>query len=124
MFMSTLHAQEFFDQVFDRNEPQSCTLLSFKNPRCVFVEAFSEKISSSKDTLSLAKLKCDKGHPFSKFMKIASVKIFNVGSKNYVSEENSKIHAARKNKRKNYSSKDNIKQPAPRKIAKLQSDKV
>ena len=84
----------------------------------------SIKISSSKDTLSLAKLKCDKGHPFSKFMKIASVKIFNVGSKNYVSEENSKIHAARKNKRKNYSSKDDIKQPAPRKIAKLQSDKV
>ena len=60
---------------------------------------------------------------FIKILKIASLKIFNMGAKNYVNDVNSKLHDAKKNKRKNFS-KEDAKTESVRKISKLQSDKI
>ena len=122
MFMATVHAQECFDQVFNSHEARKM-LLRCKNARRVFQTAFTEKISMCNDTAPLAHIKCNNGHQFIKILNVASLKIFNMGAKNYVNDTNSKLHDAKKNKRKNIS-KDDAKSDSIRKISKLQSDKL
>ena len=122
MFMGTVHAQEFFDQVFKNVEAKS-SLLKCKKPREVFTKSFAEKISSCEDTAPLGNIRCKNGHLFIKMLEIASRKIFNMGGKNYASEINSKTHAAKKNKRKSYT-KEESKTQSVRKICKLQSDRI
>ena len=100
MYMATVRAQEFLDQLFTGEASTNNYLFQTKNTREVFVTAFSEKISSSKETESLSKIKCEKGHPFLKLIEIGATKMFNIAGKNFANEENSKIHEARGSKRK------------------------
>ena len=122
MYMATVHAQECFDQIFKDQETRSI-LLKYRFPRKVFLRAFSEKISCCEDTAPLANIKCENGHQFTKMLQTAALKIFNIGAKNYVNDINSKLHDAKKNKRKNFS-KEDAKTESVRKISKLQSDKI
>ena len=92
MYMATVHAQEFLDKLFTGD---SNYLFKVKNTRAVFVAAFSEKISSSKETDSLSKIKCNEDHPFLKLIEIAATKMFNIAGTNFANDENSKIHEAR-----------------------------
>ena len=56
-------------------------------------------------------------------IEIASRKIFNIGAHNFVTDENSKIHASRKDKRKPLTEQDK-RDKALTKIAKLQSENL
>ena len=117
LFMVTVHAQEFFNKIFNDEETKS-SFLKLKNPRAVFTKCFIETVLKCQNTASLGKIKCQKGHHFSGIMEIASRKIFNMGGKNFANDMNSKIHAARKNKRKTMT-KDDTKSESVRKILKL-----
>ena len=123
LYLATVHAQEFYDQVFEKQHQESALIFKFKNPRSVFVEAFCDKLSSCNDTESLATQECQNGHQFVKMIEIASRKIFNIGAHNFVTDENSKIHASRKDKRKPLTEQDK-RDKALTKIAKLQSENL
>ena len=122
IFISTVHAQDFFDQIF-KNEDVKSVFMKFKKSREVFVKAFTELITSCPDTAPLSNIKCKKGHHFTKMLIIVGRKIFNIGAKNYVNETNSKIHEARNKKRKS-SPEDAKTDRTITKVVKLQSGKV
>ena len=121
LYMATVHAQEFFDQLFRH---KSIPILKFKNPRAVFLQAFKEKLSASRDTKPLSELCCKEGHNFSKVLNIVGTKIFNIGGQNYANDENSIIHATKAATKRKNAEKKNAKNPAAMKISKLQSDKL
>ena len=121
LYMTTVHAQELLDQVF-----KTSVLLQFKSPREVFAEFFHEKLSIWRETKSLVELKCDNGHHYSKLIKVVARKLFNIRGKNYANDENSRIHALRREKseKRKANAKVPLKTQSSTKIAKLQSGRL
>lgn len=119
LFIATVHAYEFYSLIFQNDNLRS-SMLNYRNPREVFVKCFIQKLKESDNTEPLRSVKCENGHCFMKSMEITAQKVFNIGSKNYVSEMNSRIHAEKKQKRK-LVTKEDRQSPSCRKICKLQS---
>ena len=115
LFLSTLHAQELFNLIFENNSLK-VQLLASANPRSVF-EVFIETISSNENTAYLCDIMCEHSHPFRIFLERIAKTHFNMGSKNYVSEINSRIHSQKKRPNTNPKSSSVV-----RKQLKLQSD--
>ena len=122
LYITTVHAQEFLDHLFDNQSTKSCILSNFSNPRAVFIHSFIEKLETCSETGSLCNIKLENGHSFTKFSKVIARKIFNIGGKNYANDENSKIHQSKKCKRK--STQEVTKSQSVMKITKLQSDRI
>ena len=116
LFLLTLHAQELFNLIFENNSLK-VQLLASANPRSVFLKVFIETISSNENTAYLCYIMCEHSHPFRIFLERIAKTHFNMGSNNYVSEINSRIHSQKKRPNTNPKSSSVV-----RKQLKLQSD--
>ena len=87
------------------------------NPRSIFLKVFIETISSNENTAYLCDIMCEHSHPFRIFLERIAKTHFNMGSKNYVSEINSRIHSQKKRPNTNPKSSSVV----PKQL-KLQSD--
>ncbi len=86
----------------------------------VFSETFIKYLNSCENTRSEYLLsECEEGHSFTDSLIRLARKFFNVVSKNYVSNKNSEIHAKKKRKLEDDSTKRNC---STLKISKLQSE--
>ena len=115
MYIVCLHAAHLRDEIFESSETKNM-LFSFGNPQAVFVQALAIILSSeNNESVNILEEKCQSGHRFGDNFKLIASRFFNVMCKNFISEENDKLHEARKRK----TSKESKTQ---RKIAKLQGD--
>ena len=95
VFITTLHAHELFNHIFDDILIKE-QLLASTNPRSIFIKVFMNKMVQNENTHGLSQITCESSHLYSDFMEKNSRIIFNIGSKNYVNELNSDIHSKRK----------------------------
>ena len=97
-----------------------CSNLLFSpnvSSRSIFLDLMHLNLKDSEKTVFLVQ-KCSNGHPFLDISQILTQKIFNLFSKNFVSETNSKIHQFKKRQPSSIKDKRDSMQS---KIAKLQS---
>jgi hypothetical protein len=114
--VTCVHAMQLKNMIFDNGDVQRVFLES-GSPRDVFVLCYTELLKRESRTESLMKQQCSEGHVFAEFVPKIATRIFNIFSKNYISELNDKIQMSRK--RDGGSKECNTS----RKISKLQSDK-
>ena len=115
LYILVLHCYEYFsfikqcDKIWQK-------LLSFNNPRDIFIETLFWFLNQSDGTYELLNSKCLSLHEFSCFYRLIARACFNLFAKNFVSEENSQIHRERKR-----GNRDEKKDPVTRKCTKLSS---
>ena len=83
----------------------------------VFTRALILKMKENLETKNILDVVCADGHKFKKHFQEISGRMFNIASKNLVSEINSIIHASKKRSNSNPTA-------SSRKITKLQSEKL
>jgi hypothetical protein len=93
--------------------------LSSTVPRTVFVNVFLELLKKTVSTERIRQQKCKSGHMFSEFLTKLTASVFNIVSKNFVSELNDVIHEARK---RSFQEFEKLQENG--KIAKLQSNSL
>ena len=114
------HAVQLKQLLFDGKDLQEL-FLTTEYPQRVFVQTFVHLLKNEIDTELIVNQKCESGHSFGDFVPKIGNSVFNIFSKNFVSDENDKIHQARKRKTKEEEEKKK-QSPTSKKIAKLQSD--
>lgn len=115
VYLCVLHALKLHNKIF--GDPQVRLLfLGFAEPRKVFVNSFSQLIDNDTSAAEIIFQRCQSGHEFTRFVSNIAFKLFNIVSKNLISEINDKIHEAKKRQ------PDTKASSSRRKIAKLQSD--
>jgi hypothetical protein len=114
--VTCVHAVQLKNMIFDNGDVQRVFLES-GCPRHVFVQCYTELLQRESRTESLLTQLCSEGHKFEEFIPKIATRIFNIFSKNYISELNDKIQMSRK---RDAGSKECN---TSRKISKLQSDK-
>jgi hypothetical protein len=95
VYVFCLHAFAFFQEIFDEGEVQQL-LLSFGNPRKVFVQGLLRRISGEDNSSSLLSVKCESQHDMLPVLTKVSARFFNVMSKNFISKINDALHLERK----------------------------
>ena len=116
MYILVLFARQLNKKIFDKGEIQKY-FFECKNQRAVFTACFELKLRSDDATAAILEQTCEKSHKFSEHIKSIGRRVFNTMSKNFCSEQASKIHESRKRK-----PKDPKESPAARKIMKLQHE--
>ena len=117
LYVSCHHIWGFYKCIRKHSE-WSKLLMESEHPLSVFISLVTEKLEDSENTDAIMRMECRSGHQFSSIIKKMTKKMFNTMCKNYVSEQNSKIHASRKRE----TAESNPKQSADsRKIKKLRS---
>ena len=66
-----------------------------QNPRKVFVESFFNIMRNNDDLSKLLEIKCTNVHNHEKYIRRIAFTVFNISSKNYVTEINDQIHKSR-----------------------------
>jgi hypothetical protein len=113
--ISLAHAWFFFETLMKNPSSKTFLLSTVSNQMSVFVRALTLKMKEVSETKTILDTVCVDGHKFQKHFQEISGRMFNIASKNLVTEINSVIHASKK--RSNFS-----KSSSTRKIAKLQSE--
>jgi hypothetical protein len=111
--MACVHALQLKTIIFDSGDVQR-VFLDSGSPRNVFVQCFMKLLHRESATQSIISQTCPDGHEFEDFVPKIAVRVFNIFSKNFVSELNDKIHVEKKRASKEEGS-------TSRKIAKFQS---
>ena len=93
LYVITFLAFQMLQNIFSCQEARSL-LISFNDPVSVFTKAFVHKINNQQDVL--IDVSCKEGHKFSSKIPAVARKTFNISSKNFVNEQNSKVHAEKK----------------------------
>ena len=116
-YMSCLYAWNAYREITGDEELKE-RLFAMSNPRSGFVSLLLEMTENSSSVLEI---ECDEGHSFHKSFKALATKMFNIFTKNVVSEANDAIREKKlaKSKKRSYVSKQS---PSGRKSAKLQSE--
>jgi hypothetical protein len=113
--VTCVYALQLKAMIFDNGDVQRVFLESGA-PKDVFVKCFSELLRRESETESLLAQQCSNSHKFEDFVPKIATRIFNIFSKNFVSELNDKIQMSRKRA-------ENSKEcNTSRKISKLQSE--
>jgi hypothetical protein len=115
VYVTCVRAIQLNQFIFGNKETKEAFLFTTV-PRTVFVNVFLELLKKTVSTERICQQKCKSGHMFSEFLTNFTSSVFNIVSKNFVSELNDVIHEARKHSFPPKSSKN------VRKIAKLQSN--
>ena len=92
-------------------------MMTAKYAQGVFVSVFMHFITKSTCTQHIYRHKCAAGCPFSEKLKKIATATFNIKVKNFVKEENDKIHEAKTKKKRTVA--DPKTSSAARKIKKL-----
>lgn len=122
MFLTCLHVYLIYEEIL-KNEKSKEMLLSFKEPRNVFVQTIISKFEYGEETLPIYNQKSSVGHAFKKFIAKAAYITFNAMSQNFVSDQNRIIHQS-KHRRVTKAKFDQNKSSCPdkQKIMKLMSN--
>ena len=95
IYITCLHAYQL-QSVIVANEELKKSLLNSSFPRQTFACLFDLLLSSNDNTAMIETIQCKSGHSFSSSIpKLARV-MFNIFSKNLISEVNDKIHSGKK----------------------------
>jgi hypothetical protein len=111
--VASVHALQLKKVIFDNGDAQRIFLES-GCPRDVFVKCYTNMLQRESTTIALLNQKCENGHNFDDFVPKIASRVFNIFSKNFISEINDKIHVSRKRG-------GNQEGSTSRKISKLQS---
>lgn len=95
IYISSIHAFALFSYIIG-NSCLRKSLLDKKNSRSIFIEVFKQKLKENDSTAPLLDVKCAKDHLLEKCVSRIAFTAFNVGSKNFISELNDRIHESRK----------------------------
>ncbi len=120
-FSASVLVWSFYQAI--KSQPEKFNLLHSPNVSAqkVFENAFLKYLDSFEETrLSFILKTCDAGHSFSLNLHLLTKKLFNVFSKNFVSNVNSKIHENKKRRSDDDSKRNSLNQ----KIVKLQSESI
>ena len=90
MYITTVHAASLYTYIFKDNEIRK-SIFATENPRATFIECFKTLIGRSDLASSLLEIKCSKGHSHVKFIERSAFTIFNISSKNFVSNLNDEL---------------------------------
>lgn len=120
--VTCVHAVHLRKLLFDGHTLEKL-FLATEQPQKVFVQAFVLQMRNDLDTENIMEQQCEIGHPFGNFVPKIAHCAYNIFSKNFISDQNDKIHEARKRKKDDKTDKTEKKSPAKRKIAKLQANK-
>jgi len=95
LYVTCVHASQLFHYMH-----KSKLLISLDNSRSIFCKIFKTKLSEKEHTSCILDHCCKDSHKFGNFIEKISVKMFNILSKNIISEINDGIHAQRKRPKK------------------------
>ena len=116
MFMTCIHAWNLYKHM-QNDEKIFKKMMTAKYAQGVFVSVFMHFITKSTCTQHIYRHKCAAGCPFSEKLKKIATATFNIKVKNFVKEENDKIHEAKTKKKRTVA--DPKTSSAARKIKKL-----
>ena len=115
--LSLAHAWCFYETIMKNPTSKKFLLSTVSNQMNVFIQALTLKMKESSETRNILHIVCADGHSFSKHFQEIAGRMFNIASKNLVSEINSIIHSNKKRSNSNPSLSS-----SSRKISKLQSE--
>jgi hypothetical protein len=116
MYMTCIHAWNLY-KYMQTDEKLFMKMMSAKNAREVFVSVFMHFIAEGTCTKVIYQHKCAAGCAFSDKLKKIAAATFNIKVKNFVKEENDKIHEAKTKKKR--TTADPKTSSTARKIKKL-----
>ena len=71
-------------------------IINASNSRATFLEIFKIKLNENDFTASLLKITCNEGHSLATCVRRVAVTISNIGSVNFINEQNGNIHESKK----------------------------
>ena len=133
IYLASEHAYSLYRHIFNTDNLRK-SLLDTQNPRQTFIESFVSLLQNDGEAAELIKVKCTAGHNHLKNVRRVAFTIFNIKSKNYISQIKDKFRQSKieKNKSKRKKSDGNAsannkavgkaKSKGARKIQKLSSE--